>query len=56
MSVIDAFVAKTIDLGPYTELDATYLFNRVLALVGEAGDHSSSQSLRSHVLAIRERH
>lgn len=44
MSVIDAFVAKIIDLGPYTELDATYLFNRVLALVGEAGGYSSSQS------------
>ncbi|MGT2833043.1 UDP-glucose--hexose-1-phosphate uridylyltransferase [Streptococcus halotolerans] len=44
MTVIDAFVTKVIELSDYTEQDASYLFNRVLALVGEASGNPDSQS------------
>ncbi|MGV3011480.1 UDP-glucose--hexose-1-phosphate uridylyltransferase [Streptococcus thoraltensis] len=44
MTVIDAFVAKVIELGDYTEQDALYLFNRILALVGEVSGNPDSQS------------
>ncbi|WP_405054536.1 UDP-glucose--hexose-1-phosphate uridylyltransferase [Streptococcus jiangjianxini] len=44
MTVIDAFVTKVIELGDYTEQDAFYLFNRVLALVGEVSGNPNSQS------------
>ena len=35
--LVDEFVAQVIANSDYTDLDAVYLKNRVLALVGEAG-------------------
>ncbi|MGV3294622.1 UDP-glucose--hexose-1-phosphate uridylyltransferase [Streptococcus pluranimalium] len=44
MKLIDQFIAKVIASSAYTEMDRTYLFNRVLALVGEAGGNPETQS------------
>lgn len=44
MKLIDQFVAKVIASSAYTEMDWPYLFNRVLALVGEAGGNPETQS------------
>lgn len=44
MTVIDAFVDKVITFGNYTKQDSIYLFNRVLALVGEGNGNPDSQS------------
>lgn len=44
MALIDAFVAKVIEHSDYTKEDRHYLYNRVLALVGEASGNPDSQS------------
>ncbi|MGV3163230.1 UDP-glucose--hexose-1-phosphate uridylyltransferase [Streptococcus hyovaginalis] len=44
MKLIDQFIAKVIASSAYTEMDRTYLFNRVLALVGETGGNPETQS------------
>lgn len=44
MKLIDQFIAKVIASSAYTEMDRPYLFNRVLALVGEAGGNPETQS------------
>ncbi|MGT2776178.1 UDP-glucose--hexose-1-phosphate uridylyltransferase [Streptococcus hyovaginalis] len=44
MKLIDQFIAKVIASSAYTEMDRTYLFNRVLALIGEASGNPETQS------------
>ena len=44
MTLIDAFVAQVIEHSDYTKEDHHYLFNRVLALVGEVDGNPGSQS------------
>lgn len=50
-ALLDTFVSKIIENSDYAELDATYLSNRILALVGE--DNAQQDQTKATSLLLR---
>lgn len=51
-ALLDTFVSKIIENSDYAELDATYLRNRILALVGE--DNAQQDTNQSNLIALKD--
>ncbi len=51
-ALLDTFVSKIIENSDYAELDATYLSNRILALVGE--DNAQQDTNQSNLIALTD--